>query len=181
MDTGTEEGLVRIDVADAYNNPSIHEKRLDRCAAAPCRVVQVLAVEAIPEWFRPQVLDKKVVVVVAGSRPVQRTEAARVIEPKLGRSLESDNDMIVRHARLVFRNKTEAARHTQMPDQYTSVEAEDQILRPPLESLQTCASHQLPEIFGHRPSQSTVVNAHLLDPATLEVRCEPGTRGLDFR
>lgn len=181
MDARTEEGLVRVDVADAYNNPGIHQERLDRCAAASCRMVQVLAVESFSERFRPQVLDKEVVVVVAGSRPVQRTEAARVIESKLGRSLEPDNDMVVRHARLVFRNKTEAARHTQMPDQYTSVEAEDQILRPPLESLQTRSSHQLPEIFRHRPSQSAVVNAHLFDPAALEVGREPCARGLDFR
>jgi hypothetical protein len=50
-DTGTEQGLDGVDVADPHYDPLIHQEGLDAGGSLPAALEEIISSEFIREWF----------------------------------------------------------------------------------------------------------------------------------
>ena len=161
VDLSAEEGLVRVDVADARDPLLVEQERLHRRPRAACERVQVLACEVVGERLDAEPrAEIRVELGPAGEQPAG-AEAARVDEAERVLVVEAHDRARVGRARLGV--VEQVAGHPQVHQQEQLVfELGDQVLAATVEALDVPADERAEHLVGlarRRPARV----AHAID------------------
>src|SRR5690606_4880643 len=115
-DASAKECLARIDVADADDHLTIHDRLFDRDAPAFQRPRKIRGVELIRERFRRERREERMLERIL-ARPKQAAEAARVVEAQAHGVVEHEVDVIVSERRGVARHEPQTAGHAEVQDE----------------------------------------------------------------
>ncbi len=166
--------LVGVDVADAGDDPCVHEKGLDRLVPVAGKLLQVAGVEPVAEGFHPETGGKLLLqpARLAGRPDNDTAEAAAVVEAQLATVIQPQAEMVVPGAGALPGKEPQAAGHAEMHHQYRSFPHPDkQVLGPPVDGRDGAALDPLPEQPArHGPAQPPVAPAYPGDPAAGQVR-----------
>jgi hypothetical protein len=181
MNTGPEQSLIGVDVADAGDPPLVEDERLHGCAAAARHGPQVIERELGGERLDADPLTE---IAVASSGPGQQMagpEPTRihVHEAPTAGQLESDP----RVGRVARRVDQERARHPQVAEEVQiAVQLPHQILSSSTQALDAPAGERVgDELRGLGPGPSRVEDLDPREDLPLQVGRQLASNRLDFR
>ena len=177
-DAGAEQRLGGVDVADADDDPLVHEEILDRPPAPARAREEIVAVERVAERFGTEVAQQ--LVRAAGRLPEPATEAARVVEAQQASRIEHEVDVVVRAQRDVGREHAQRPGHAEVHDHGARLGVQQQVLRAALDRRDALAAQVGGERFRHGPAQCALAHDELAHDASRHVRRDAAARGFDF-
>ena len=178
-DPRPEQRFAGVDIADADDQMIVHQRKLDRCAAAARRAPKVVRVAGRVERFGAEP-GQEGVRLGRRRQPEHRAEAARVVVTQRHPGIEDDVDMVMQAARRRLAERAQAAGHPKMDQQGVGAEAEQQVFAAPMNGIHGTPGDARREPAGNRPAQPAVVYVHDRHPAGDHEREDPSQRGFDF-
>src|ERR1041384_4205802 len=177
MDAGEEQALVRIDVADADDAPTVHEEPLDAGAMRPGELMQALRMQLARERLDAEVNQQRMRVDV-GAGPQHRAEAARIAQPQ-NPVTKLKVEVIVLLRRSAGGQHAQAPGHSQVQDQMAVAAVDEEVFAAALYRAHL-APREAVHVLRHRPAQARLAHRDARDDASCELRLESAPRDLDF-
>ena len=181
VDAGTPERFRGVDVADADDQPSVHQEALDRPAPSAGQAGERRAVEALREGFDAEPAKMDVALDPIGLDHDGEAEAPRIAEAQPQTAVELEGEMLMGLGRPVGARHRQTAAHPEMDHQrLAALEIDEQVLRTPPQPLDPPAGHTGGESAGDRHAQAPVAHLDGFDPPPDEMRLQAELQDLDF-
>src|SRR5919109_635464 len=179
-DSGAKQRLARVDVADADDEPAVHQQLLDGHAAPAGRAPEVLRVESRCEGLGRETGEQPVLERIA-ARVEETPEAARIVEAQREPGAEAQVEMVVSEARRARRHDAQVPRHPEMQQQRAGFQAQQQVLGAPPDAEDALSGHLARQVAGYLPAQARLVHLERDDALPERVGPQAPARRFDFR
>jgi hypothetical protein len=132
----------------------IHEEGFDRYLPISAPLVKVLRAESIAQGFRPEMLQEGMAVGIG--KPEYGSKPARVMKAQTEIVRKQQIDMIVLLHRGALGEDAQVSAHSQMDQDRSPFQIEQQVLAPPPQVQQTLPAHPRRKVVIHGQSQAAV-------------------------
>lgn len=155
-----KEGFVGVDVADAGNDPLIHDELPDRNRAAAAPMIEMAATEALLQGFRAKARQERMAERVI-RRPDYEPEATVIVQPEAKTMAEYQLDMVMPIGNPGSVDGLQKAGHSEMENHGTAGKPQQHVFAPSGNVTESLAGQPGGELRGHRSPQIGIAHDHL--------------------
>ena len=178
IDSGEEQRLAGVNVADADDDAGIHDELFHGDAPTVGSLPQILAIELVAERLRAQVFQEPVIAGIV--TPVQGAEAPRVPEAQRTPGFEFDVDVIVHARRRIVFDDTDAPGHAEVQDGGAVGRVDQQVFGATFDGRHGLPRQMAVDILADGPPQAALADSHVGNSLTDDMRLDAAATGFDF-